>query len=57
MNEEFKLEQLRKILSEAGNWYRENRLDDDLIYDESITQFDNLTRSEASAILTILFKP
>ena len=49
-----KVLELKMIFKDALKWYEQNKLDKDLIYDESYHQFNNLDRGDCEDILKIL---
>jgi hypothetical protein len=53
-NDKEKLQKIRDILCPAITWYRENKNDENLVYDESIERFHELTRGECVDILEII---
>lgn len=45
---------LKRILYREIRWYKENKSNQDLLYDESIFEFHGLSRGECEEILRIL---
>ena len=56
MTDTEKIEELKQLLSKAGQWFNDNKSDQDYIYDMSYEQFSDLSRSICAEILTILFE-
>jgi len=48
------VESLRKLLSKQIAWYEKHIEDEDYLYDETYTQFEDLGRGDFASILSIL---
>lgn len=54
MSEKLKINDLRFILSDQIDWYEKNKHDEDLLYDEMIEKFSDLSRGDYLRIIEIL---
>lgn len=54
LNDSKKLERIKVLLKDQLDWFMKNKSDDDLLYDESISEISNLDRGDCEELLRIL---
>lgn len=57
MNDEVKIEKLRRITKQQIIWYEKNKANEDLVYDEMWNEFSRLSRGDYVEIIKILVSP